>query len=431
MRSGGGVAGNLSAGTLKTIAATTLNGTRRRQGSRGHTAALARRRRGSRDARRGGEAHSGASADTASAQSPPTTIARWRARRPVSRSARVELLPRFKPQQRHEDIPGVVTVMVLPARPLAPAPNPRADRPFLEAVYAWLDARRPLGVELYVIGCEYVPVAVSVAVTVGESAAPETTLQAVKEALVRVLWPLAGGGFDRQGWPLGRALSNRELAVEVARVQGVSEVAGLNLFPKNISSGAWVPLAIRAMAASKTSPSNAGSCRSCSPSPQWPTTRPAVRRCRSWTHRSIPPPIPTPSRCRSCQTFAKHGRQPPTLLDACRPRATGRRLGATLRSNTTPIAAGCVCATAGRIVRCQGRSNCECRRGAARHAGTRDRRVWHDRVLESGSSERAGRGRLRRQWRSHYALGRATRTRGSRTWRWASTTCSTLPCRKR
>jgi predicted phage baseplate assembly protein len=153
---------------------------------------------------------------------------------------RVEMLPRFKPQQRHDEIPGVVTVMALPGRPLAPAPNPRADRPFLEAVYSWLDVRRPLGVELYVIGCEYVPVAVSVAITVGESAAPETTLQAVKEALTHCLWPLTGGGFDGKGWPLGRALSNRELAVEVARVQGVSEIAGLNLFTRNPSSSAWV-----------------------------------------------------------------------------------------------------------------------------------------------------------------------------------------------
>jgi hypothetical protein len=64
-------------------------------------------------------------------------------------------------------------------------------------------------------------------------------LLAVKEALVRVLWPLPGGGFDRQGWRLGGPLSNRELAVEVARVTGVSEVAGLNLFTKNVASDAW------------------------------------------------------------------------------------------------------------------------------------------------------------------------------------------------
>ena len=33
---------------------------------------------------------------------------------------RVELLPRFKPQTRMEEIPGIVTVMALPDRPLGP-----------------------------------------------------------------------------------------------------------------------------------------------------------------------------------------------------------------------------------------------------------------------------------------------------------------------
>lgn len=152
---------------------------------------------------------------------------------------RVELLPGFKPQQRFSGIPGVVTVMALPGRPLAPAPNPRADRPFLEAIHAYLDPRRPIGVELYVIGCEYVPLAVSVGVTVAAGADPDTTLQAIKDALRRVLWPLPGGGFDQNGWPLGRAVSNRELAVEVARVTGVSEVAGLNLFQRDPATRAW------------------------------------------------------------------------------------------------------------------------------------------------------------------------------------------------
>jgi hypothetical protein len=150
---------------------------------------------------------------------------------------RVELLPRFKPQQRFFNVPGVISVMVLPQAPRGAAPNPRADRPFLEAVHAWLDARRPIGTELYVIGCEYVPVAVGVGVSIADGAAIDTTLQAVKEALVRVLWPLREGGFDGQGWRLKRPLSNRELAVEVARVAGVSEVNGLNLF-KRVRKGA-------------------------------------------------------------------------------------------------------------------------------------------------------------------------------------------------
>ena len=239
VRSGGGVAGNLPAGTLKAVAATTLTG---EDVGRDFTVAQPLALTGGAEAETLAEAEKRIPARLRHRERAVTpddyrTLAR---ETPGVAVDRVELLPRFKPQQRHEEIPGVVTVMTLPARPIAPAPNPRADRPFLEAIHAWLEPRRPLGVELYIIGCEYVPIAVSVAITVGESAAPETTLQAVKEALVRALWPLPGGGFDGRGWPLGHALSNRELAVEVARVPGVSEVAGLNLFAKNPASGAWV-----------------------------------------------------------------------------------------------------------------------------------------------------------------------------------------------
>jgi len=241
LRAGGGIAGNLPAGTLKAITASTITGDP--VGSRlavSQPLPLG----GSSDAETLREAERRIPArlnhrERAVTADDYRTLAR---ETPGIAVGRVELLPRFKPQTRHADIPGIVTVMALPDRPLAPAPNPRADRPFLEAVHAWLDSRRPVATELYVIGCEYIPVAVSVVITVGEGAPPDTTMQDVKEALRRVLWPLAGGGFDRQGWPLGRALSNRELAVEVARVPGVSEVGGLNLFQRNLSSGAWEPL---------------------------------------------------------------------------------------------------------------------------------------------------------------------------------------------
>lgn len=241
LRSGGGVAGNLPAGTLKALSAATVTG--EPVGSRlvvtqplpfgGSADAETLREAERRIPARLNHRERAVTADDYRMLARET---------PGVAVGRVELLPRFKPQTRQQEIPGIVTVMALPDRPLAPAPNPRADRPFLEAVHAWLDNRRPLGTELYVIGCEYIPVAVSVVITVGEGAAPDTTVQAVKDALRRVLWPLAAGGFDRQGWPLGRALSNRELAVEVARVPGVSEVGGLNLFRRNPSSGAWEPI---------------------------------------------------------------------------------------------------------------------------------------------------------------------------------------------
>jgi predicted phage baseplate assembly protein len=145
---------------------------------------------------------------------------------------RVELLPRFLPRERRFDVPGVVSVMALPDAALAPAPNPRPDRPFVERLHAYLSARTPLATELYVIGCDYVPVGLSVAVTLRDGHATDQVLLNVREALRALLWPLAPGGIDGGGWTLGRAVRSRELEVTVARVDGVDEVSGINLFQR-------------------------------------------------------------------------------------------------------------------------------------------------------------------------------------------------------
>lgn len=143
---------------------------------------------------------------------------------------RIEVLPRFKPRDRRFDVPGVVSVLALPAAALAPAPNPRPDRPFIERLHAYLSARTPLATELYVIGCDYVAVGVSVAIAIRDGFTRDKVLLDVREALRRLLWPLAPGGLDGQGWPLGRAVRSRELEVEVSRVDGVDEIRGLRLF---------------------------------------------------------------------------------------------------------------------------------------------------------------------------------------------------------
>ena len=44
------------------------------------------------------------------------------------------------------------------------------------------------------------------------------------------------GGFDGQGWGLGRTVADRELEVEAARVAGVATVAGVNLFVRDGST---------------------------------------------------------------------------------------------------------------------------------------------------------------------------------------------------
>ncbi len=173
---------------------------------------------------------------------------------------RVEVLPRFKPQQRRENVPGVVSVMVLPQKDGYEAPYPRPDRPLLETVHAHLDARRPLGTELYVIGCEYVPIGLSVAITiVGDertslslggiygqrndltAPGPDQVVNEVIAAIREYLWPLAPGGMHGIGWERGRPVRDRELEVVVARVPGVDTVSQVNLFELNETDWQLVP----------------------------------------------------------------------------------------------------------------------------------------------------------------------------------------------
>jgi predicted phage baseplate assembly protein len=152
---------------------------------------------------------------------------------------RVEVLERFKPQQRRYDIPGIVSVMVIPARFGAAPPAPRADRETLERVYAWLDPRRPLGSELYVIAPDYVPMGVSAAVDLVDPAQRDNVLAAVKDAIRQCLWPLAPGGPDGTGWTLGRAIDDRQIETAIARVAGVRSVAPVRLFTRAGSGQRW------------------------------------------------------------------------------------------------------------------------------------------------------------------------------------------------
>ncbi|HEY1606396.1 MAG TPA: putative baseplate assembly protein [Allosphingosinicella sp.] len=156
---------------------------------------------------------------------------------------RVEVLARFKPQQRRFDIPGVVSVMVIPDRAGTLKPAPRADRPMLESVYAWLDQRRPLATELYVIAPDYVPIGVSAAVELSDSSQRDAVLDAVSDAIRLHLWPLPPGGPDGLGWPLGRAIDDRLIETAVARVPGVRTVAPVQLFTRRPSgTGGWIPV---------------------------------------------------------------------------------------------------------------------------------------------------------------------------------------------
>ncbi len=247
MRSGGGTAGNLAAGTLSEIAAQDL---------RGNPVGKLKVQQPL-PTQGGDDAEDLASAE----QRIPATLRhcdravtasdyrQLAADTPGVRVGRVEVLPRFHPQRvslsdsdSAAGIPGVVSVMVLPFQGSATPPNPRPDRPFLETVHAYLDSRRPLGTELYVIGCQYRPIGLSVGVDLLDGFDRNQVLLKIRTALFEFLWPLIPGDLSGTGWRLGKSVSDRELETIVARVDGVRSVDRINLFRQTGSSWTLVKI---------------------------------------------------------------------------------------------------------------------------------------------------------------------------------------------
>ncbi|MEP7306032.1 MAG: baseplate J/gp47 family protein [Acidobacteriota bacterium] len=229
MRSGGGAAGNLPPAMLKAIAASDQTG-------KPVTQAITVRQP---IATTGG-------ADAESLDAAQKRIPAWLRHRdravtaddyrslaesiPGAGIGRVEVLPLFKPQTRTPNVPGVVSVMVIPLKDGVQPPCPRADRPLLVTTVSFLNQRKPVAAELYVIGTEYVGIGLSIAIEVLAGFDLRVVSQQVEDALRRYLWPLSPGGTLQTGWQLGRTVRSLELEVIVSQVQGVVEVNGVQIF---------------------------------------------------------------------------------------------------------------------------------------------------------------------------------------------------------
>jgi len=151
--------------------------------------------------------------------------------------ARVEVLAAWHPDlgdSQPGDAPGVVTLMVVPRHdPRAPdAPMP--DRAFIDALCRHLDARRLVTTELVLRGPAYVPIWLSVGITVAGGYTVPEVRDAVKARLRALLAPARTDGATdlpgfEDGWPLQRAVNRLELWAEIARVRGVLRVNGVAL----------------------------------------------------------------------------------------------------------------------------------------------------------------------------------------------------------
>jgi predicted phage baseplate assembly protein len=147
----------------------------------------------------------------------------------VAGVARAETLRLLHPDTPSVPAAGVVSVLVLPAEDVRNPAAPLPDRSLLRDVTRYLDPRRLITTELYVIPPEYRPIGLSAGVVVRDGYQVDAVRRWVELILRQFLAPLPPYGPDGQGWPLGRTVRRAELEAVAVQVDGVEYLEGLLL----------------------------------------------------------------------------------------------------------------------------------------------------------------------------------------------------------
>jgi len=132
-------------------------------------------------------------------------------------------MPLFHPGFPGVKVPGAVTVIVVPD---ADVPNPMPSDGTIRTVCAYLNQRRLLTTELFVIPPTYQRVEVQVQVIAQNSADLAQVQQTVEQALLRYFHPLRGGD-DGQGWPFGGTIFFSRVYQQALSVPGVERIEQL------------------------------------------------------------------------------------------------------------------------------------------------------------------------------------------------------------
>jgi predicted phage baseplate assembly protein len=149
--------------------------------------------------------------------------------REVNGVERADTLPRMHPDNPRDEAAGVISVVVFGPGDASTSAAPFPDYGLLTRVARYLDARRLVTTELYVIPPEYVKIAISVGVQVREGYQADAVRRWVEKILRQYLAPLPTGGPDGCGWPLGRAVRRAELEAVAVQVEGVEYLQDLLL----------------------------------------------------------------------------------------------------------------------------------------------------------------------------------------------------------
>ncbi|WP_319549552.1 putative baseplate assembly protein [Desulfogranum marinum] len=148
---------------------------------------------------------------------------------PGANIGRAECLPLYHPHLPKTDSSGVVSVIVWPTEdndnPDAPMPNKNQ----LRSVCQWLDARRLVTTELYVLPPRYREIAVAVGLQVKAGYGIDAVRHWVELVIRQYLAPLPPYGPEGKGWPLGRRIHGPELEAAALQVEGVEYLVDLQV----------------------------------------------------------------------------------------------------------------------------------------------------------------------------------------------------------
>jgi predicted phage baseplate assembly protein len=139
--------------------------------------------------------------------------------------ARATAVPLSHPDHLGIEVPGAVSVVIVPANSGAPDPVPSED--LLRAVAAELDRHRLVTTEVFVVPPTYQAVSVTATLLLAVGASPEGVTEAAESAINKYLSPIGTQGSD--GWPFGQSLIPTNLYGVLASVDGTVGVTSLSV----------------------------------------------------------------------------------------------------------------------------------------------------------------------------------------------------------